>query len=111
DPARRQAAGVPGYTLGSTTLGSTTTSGDPMRSDHYAIAGRVPTVAAAVAAALVAFVSASAQDYTTWQSYAGGPHSSQYTALDQINKSNVARLEVVWRLPLEQNVLFNPIVV
>jgi glucose dehydrogenase len=82
-----------------------------MRSDHYAIAGRVPTVAAAVAAALVAFVSASAQDYTTWQSYAGGPHSSQYTALDQINKSNVARLEVVWRLPLEQNVLFNPIVV
>jgi len=67
--------------------------------------------AAAVAAALGALTTASAQDYTTWRSYAGGPHSSQYSALDQINKSNVHRLEVVWRLPVERNTLFNPIVV
>ena len=32
--------------------------------------------------------------YTTWRTYGGGGHSSQYSALDQINKSNVAKLEV-----------------
>lgn len=53
-----------------------------------------------------------AQDYTSWRSYAGGQHSSQYSALDQINKSNVDRLEVVWQFPVGQrSVLFNPIVI
>ena len=33
---------------------------------------------------------ATAKPYTTWRSYAGGAHSSQYSALEQINKSNVA---------------------
>src|SRR5688572_28815422 len=33
-----------------------------------------------------------AKPYTTWQSYAGGAHSSQYSALDQINTKNVAKL-------------------
>src|SRR5687768_5903323 len=32
---------------------------------------------------------ATAKPYTTWQSYAGGAHSSHYSALDQINKKNV----------------------
>ena len=30
-----------------------------------------------------------AKPYTTWTSYSGGAHSSQYSALAQINKSNV----------------------
>ena len=30
-----------------------------------------------------------AKPYTTWTAYQGGAHSSQYSALDQINKSNV----------------------
>ncbi|HEX6995637.1 MAG TPA: PQQ-binding-like beta-propeller repeat protein [Gammaproteobacteria bacterium] len=82
-----------------------------MRTDHHAKPTKLLIAAAAAAAALGAGT-ASAQDYTTWRSYAGGPHSSQYTALDQINKSNVHRLEVVWRFPVgDRNVLFNPIVV
>ena len=32
-----------------------------------------------------------AKPYTTWRSYAGGQHSSQYSALDQINKGNVGQ--------------------
>ena len=39
---------------------------------------------------------AGAKPYTTWQSYAGGGHSSQYSALDQINRKNVAKLQVAW---------------
>jgi len=50
--------------------------------------------------------------YTTWRSYGGGPHSSQYSALDQINESNVAKLEVVWEFPVgERSFVFNPVVV
>jgi len=67
--------------------------------------------AVGLAAALGAAAGASAQDYTSWRSYAGGTHSSQYSALDQINRSNVDRLDVVWQLPVERNMLFIPIVV
>jgi hypothetical protein len=49
--------------------------------------------------------------YTTWRSYGGGAHSSQYSALDQINESNVAKLTVVWEFPVgERSFVFNPIV-
>ena len=54
---------------------------------------------------------AAAKPYTTWQSYAGGAHSSQYSALDQINKKNVAKLEVAWSFPITGNSIFNPVVV
>jgi len=53
----------------------------------------------------------SAKPYTTWQSYAGGAHSSQYSALDQINTKNVAKLEVAWSLPITGNSIFNPVVI
>jgi quinate dehydrogenase (quinone) len=55
---------------------------------------------------------AHAQDYSTWRTYSGGAHASQYSSLDQIDKSNVGELEVVWRFPAGQrNFVFNPIVV
>jgi quinoprotein glucose dehydrogenase len=54
---------------------------------------------------------ASAKPYTTWQSYAGGAHSSQYSALDQINTKNVAKLEVAWSFPVTGNSIFNPVVI
>jgi quinoprotein glucose dehydrogenase len=54
---------------------------------------------------------ATAKPYTTWQSYAGGGHSSQYSALDQINKSNVAKLQVAWNFPITGNSIFNPVVI
>ncbi len=54
---------------------------------------------------------AGAKPYTTWQSYAGGGHSSQYSALDQINRKNVATLQVAWSYPITGNSIFNPVVV
>src|SRR6185436_7146582 len=52
-----------------------------------------------------------AKPYTTWTAYGGGPHSSQFTALDQINKSNVSQLQVAWTYPVNGNITFNPLVV
>jgi glucose dehydrogenase len=54
---------------------------------------------------------AAAKPYTTWQSYAGGAHSSQYSALDQINTKNVAKLDVAWSFPITGNSIFNPVVI
>jgi quinoprotein glucose dehydrogenase len=54
---------------------------------------------------------ASAKPYATWQSYAGGAHSSQYSALDQINKKNVAKLQVAWSFPIAGASIFNQVVI
>jgi quinoprotein glucose dehydrogenase len=52
------------------------------------------------------------QPYTTWREYGGGAHSSQYSALKQIDKSNVAQLEVAWTFPSgEKSFSFNPLIV
>lgn len=73
-------------------------------------------VAAAIALATLAGQSrqagaSRAKPYTTWQSYAGGAHSSQYSALDQIDTKNVAKLEVAWSVPITGNSIFNPVVI
>ena len=54
---------------------------------------------------------AAAKPYTTWQSYAGGAHSSQYSALDQINTKNVGKLDVAWSFPITGSSIFNPVVI
>ncbi len=53
------------------------------------------------------------QDHTTWREYAGGADSAQYSALKQINRSNVSKLEVAWTYPTGdgQKYSFNPIMV
>jgi len=57
-------------------------------------------------------VATAAGAYTTWQSYSGGGHASQFSSLDQINRSNVAELEVAWSLSAgDRSFVFNPIVV
>ena len=51
-------------------------------------------------------------DFTTWHTYSGGPHASQYSSLGSINKDNVATLRVAWTFPAgDANLVFNPIVV
>jgi quinoprotein glucose dehydrogenase len=50
-------------------------------------------------------------DFEAWDQYLGGADSSQYSSLEQINRTNVANLEVVWTYPTGENYLFNPIVV
>jgi quinoprotein glucose dehydrogenase len=71
---------------------------------------------ASLGLSLVLSLHARRQDapYTTWRDYGGSPDSMQYSALSQVDKTNVTRLERVWfyrvagdpvRLP------FNPLVV
>jgi glucose dehydrogenase len=51
------------------------------------------------------------QAHTTWTAYGGGADSSQYSALNQINTSNVSQLQVVWTFLVTGTVIFNPLVV
>src|SRR5688572_21576260 len=78
--------------------------------------GRLVVLASSLFAAAVLAQSSTngtrgAKPYTTWTAYGGGTHSSQYSALDQINKSNVSQLEVAWTLPVTGTVILNPLVV
>jgi glucose dehydrogenase len=54
-----------------------------------------------------------AQTHTTWSDYSGSPDSAQYSALEQINRANVSKLEVAWTYPTGDNnkYFFNPLVV
>ncbi|MEO8658989.1 MAG: pyrroloquinoline quinone-dependent dehydrogenase [Bryobacteraceae bacterium] len=58
-------------------------------------------------------VFAVAQDHTKWADYGGAADSAQYSALRQINRSNVTKLEVAWKYPTGDNnkYSFNPLVV
>ena len=56
-----------------------------------------------------AVVMAARSDKWWWDNH-GGPDSSNFSNLDQINKSNVSKLEVAWFYPYCTTV-FNPIVV
>ena len=52
--------------------------------------------------------------YTSWSDYGGSADSMQYSALKQITKSNVNRLELAWFYPVPDrtgNFGFNPIVI
>jgi len=70
-------------------------------------------VVAALGVARVATAQDSGFDYETWDQYLGGPESSQFSSLDQINVDNVDELEVAWTYPTGErgSYLFNPIVV
>jgi quinoprotein glucose dehydrogenase len=52
------------------------------------------------------------QTYTTWSDYGGATDSSQYSALKQIDRSNVNKLEVAWIFPTgdTNKYFFNPLV-
>jgi quinoprotein glucose dehydrogenase len=58
-------------------------------------------------------VPAASQDHTTWRDYGGASDSAQYSALKQIDKSNVSKLEVAWSYSTGDNnkYFFNPLVV
>jgi quinoprotein glucose dehydrogenase len=53
------------------------------------------------------------QDHRTWSDYGGNPDSAQYSGLEQINRSDVARLAVAWTYPTgdSNKYFFNPLVV
>ncbi len=54
-----------------------------------------------------------AKDHTTWSTYLGNADGSHYSALKQIDRSNVSRLQVAWSYDsgTERPYEFNPIVV
>src|SRR2546425_104502 len=56
---------------------------------------------------------ATAKPHTTWSDYGGGPDGSQYSAFDEINRSNVSTLQIAWTHPTGDGgkYLFNPVVV
>jgi quinoprotein glucose dehydrogenase len=62
---------------------------------------------------LKAQIKESAQPHSSWSDYAGASDASQYSALTQINRSNVGKLQVAWSYPTSDGnkYLFNPIVV
>ena len=84
-----------------------------------AIAGLKPGVTALAVVVLVVATPRSQSErvsapYTTWRDYGGGADSMQYSALTQIDKTNVARLEQAWFFPVPDksgNLGFNPTVV
>lgn len=51
------------------------------------------------------------QSHTTWSDYGGGPDSAQYSALSQINASNVSQLQIAWAFPTsdDNRYFFNPV--
>jgi quinoprotein glucose dehydrogenase len=52
--------------------------------------------------------------YSTWSDYGGSSDSMQYSALEQINKSNVRQLDLAWFHPVPDrrgNFGFNPVIV
>jgi quinoprotein glucose dehydrogenase len=54
------------------------------------------------------------QPYTTWSDYGGAADSMQYSALKEINKTNVGRLELAWSYLVPDhrgNFGFNPVIV
>src|SRR4051794_20610363 len=62
---------------------------------------------------LTAGIITRAQSYKTWSDYGGASDSAQYSALAQVNRSNVSDLEVAWTYPTGDNnkYFFNPLVV
>jgi quinoprotein glucose dehydrogenase len=53
------------------------------------------------------------EKYTKWTSFEGAPDASHFSALDQVNKSNVRQLQVAWSYPIGDASAygFNPIVI
>jgi|SRR5579863_120203 len=51
------------------------------------------------------------QSHTTWSDYGGGTDSSQYSALRQINRSNVSQLQIAWTFATgdDNRYFFNPV--
>ncbi len=53
------------------------------------------------------------QSHRTWSDYGGAADSAQYSALDQINRTNVKQLKVAWTYPIDDanHYSFGPLVV
>ena len=75
----------------------------------WALAGTAALISGAAAWA----GSQDGKPYTTWSTYLGSPDSSHYSALTQINRSNVDKLQIAWSYETEnkRSYEFSPIIV
>ncbi len=66
-----------------------------------------------LAIGMAARFAAGQQNHKGWMGYGGGPDSSHFVALDQINRSNVSQMQIAWIYPTGDNrsYLFNPVIV
>src|SRR6516162_9602862 len=71
---------------------------------------RFLTIAVSLLAAVTIAVRAADRSDKWWWDNLGGPASSNFLNLDQINKSNVNQLQVAWYYPYAST-NFNPVVV
>ncbi|HSU58066.1 MAG TPA: pyrroloquinoline quinone-dependent dehydrogenase [Bryobacteraceae bacterium] len=64
-------------------------------------------------AATLAAAQPAADPHATWRDYGGAADSAQYSALKQINRSNVRKLKIAWTYPTgdANHYSFNPVVV
>ncbi len=62
---------------------------------------------------LASCTAANAQNHNTWSDYGGASDSAQYSALKQIDRSNVGKLKVAWSYSTGDNnrYSFNPVIV
>jgi quinoprotein glucose dehydrogenase len=81
---------------------------DGVRSRRW-VGGLGLALVAAVAGGVVS-VAGAGQSPREWRDYAGGPDSSRFVAATQIDKGNVARLQVAWTYA-EGDTDFNPLMV
>src|SRR3954462_16013102 len=71
------------------------------------------SLAAVAGLAALLLAAETPKPYTTWSDYGGSSDSMQYSALKQINRSNVAKLELAWTYKVPDhrgNFGFSPIV-
>ncbi|MBV8775379.1 MAG: PQQ-binding-like beta-propeller repeat protein, partial [Deltaproteobacteria bacterium] len=68
---------------------------------------------AVIVFAIAAHLVTAQQERGTWKEYLGGPDSSHYSALTEINRSNIDQLEVAWTYDTGDELLypFSPLVV
>ena len=92
-------------------------SNAPLRKAGFVVACAAALLASACTtapggtASVASADTATAFDYVGWDQYLGGADSSQYSSLAQIDKSNVANLEVAWTYDVGPGAApqFNPV--
>src|SRR5687768_6637572 len=75
---------------------------------------RTVTCVLLVSSGAIAATQGGPAPYTTWSDYAGSADSMQYSALDQIDRSNVTQLQAAWFYPVPgepSRLHFNPLII